>query len=270
MLVDLFTQTKTASARNVDPNNPWEQVASDFGFANGDELMDKVASARVYRESNMVKMANAQIHFGECMGAGYWDALTKIASADPVRDGVPVEYIKIAQASRQGISDQLIKLAGNDIGRFQQLIDALKKGGGYIADKARGAGESTMGSLRQGYGSAKQALTGNYGMTGKAGGSVAPKEGVMGKIREHVGDDAVGMFGGARGGSGSPGQQMDMFSQGTSGKLQQAADKLGVSSEELGLALRSRIQAAGDAGVRLGLPAAGLAAGAGGAGYAMS
>lgn len=284
-LVDLFSQTKTASVHRGDPNCPWEQAAAEFGFASGDDLMDKVASARIHREDAMVKMANAQIHFGECMAAGYWDGLTKIAQADPVRDGIPIEYIKIAQASRQGLAQQLIKLASTGTavagvaddalksGAWNKLIEALNTGKQYVGDAAsRGFNASKEGlergfnaaknTAKDGWQSAKQAVTGNRAMAQEShyGGkttSLLPNEIAEGRELVRRG-----------GGQSFTGKAVNPMAMGD--ELGDMAHRLQVDPQDLMLALRSRGQAAGDAALRLGAPAAGIGAVGTGIGYGLS
>lgn len=282
-LRNLWEGTNSQQAKHASGGvgSEWENAAQMFGFANGEDLMDKVATAHVVNQVAMTKYANGQILMGEAMAAGYWDTMTKIASANAVRDGIPQEYIDIAKASRQALADHFVKVAaaGNP-GMFQQLVDKLSSGAGYIKEGAGKAMTAVGDNFKQGYESAKQVLgKGKYGNPGQgaAGGLAdnATEAAFFGNRASARTGDAAEMLAQGRknvqsaGGVGtfSPKAGRGANETAVGDEVARIAESLGVPIEDAALALRSRPQALADAAVRLGIPAAALT---GGTAYAVS
>lgn len=134
-LYDLYEgMSKHADDHGLNVNDEWAETAAQYGMTT-EQLMDKLAEEQVREEVAMMKTAQEATYLGKCMGAGYFDALAKVASADPVRDGVPEIHIKVAQAGLEGLVHNMVK-AGNAPMKAEAILAALKNAGGQAMGKA--------------------------------------------------------------------------------------------------------------------------------------
>lgn len=109
-LIDLYNgMQKTASSVSRQPDE-WDRVAASVGMST-EQYIEKTAEAVAYEEAELTKTAQESAILGEAMSEGYWDALSKYASAHPVRDGVPEVFSKIASAAKQALTANLIAVS---------------------------------------------------------------------------------------------------------------------------------------------------------------
>jgi len=85
--------------------NHWERSAAANGMSVN-QYMDKIAELQVARELELSRGS-----FNEQYALGYWDGMNKIASGNPLREGIPEIFIKIAQQARVNMVIDLIKVA---------------------------------------------------------------------------------------------------------------------------------------------------------------
>lgn len=105
-LIDLYNQTQKTASVHREPDE-WDREAAAYGMSTED-FMDKVAEIKVAEEAELIKVAEESKILGEVMADGYFDAMNKYASANPVRDGVPEIFIKIAQCARAALINNLV------------------------------------------------------------------------------------------------------------------------------------------------------------------
>ena len=167
-LLDLYQglntqQTKVASDENL---GEWEKLAAANNMTV-EQAMEKVAESMVEEEAAMMKTAGEAYMQGLAMAQGYWDTMSKVAAANPVRDGIPEIFSKIAQQSQVALVENFVKVGGKEdlveaIVREPGLWNAIKQyagqAGGAVAGGARRAWEETgvkgVDALKRGLGGA--------------------------------------------------------------------------------------------------------------------
>lgn len=109
-LLDLYNgMQKTASVDRREPDE-WDRAAAAHNM-DTETFMEKVAEQRVAEEAELIKVAEESQILGGAMAHGYYDAMSKYASARPVQDGVPEIFIKIARVSKQALVKNLVAAA---------------------------------------------------------------------------------------------------------------------------------------------------------------
>lgn len=166
-LVDLFNgMQKTASRRQPDA---YDRAAAANGMTT-EQYLDKVAEAHVAQEYTLVKSAQVSYDLGQYMARGYWDTLSKVANSHPVRDGVPEIYIKIAQASKFGLTENLLKVA-LEAAPIEAAIANLPKAKGFL-ERLLGGAKSTASDVGEFFG--KGVTSGREAITGEGVRNISP------------------------------------------------------------------------------------------------